>query len=124
MKRISTILVVGIVLVSFVLTPSIFAGKSWHVRSPRGGLVQLLVTDSALKNVRIYDLAFSENGDSFSITAASRGTSDSSISFTISFYDDEVSVQDDYVDVSPDKTTQEIYCPETFNKIVLDYSEF
>ena len=124
MNRISTILVVGIVLVSFVVTPAIFAGKSWHVSSPRGGRVQLLVTNSALKNVRIYDLAFSENGETFSITAAPRGPSDSSISFTIRFYDDEVSVQDDYVDVGPGKTTQEVYCPETFNKMVLDYSGF
>ena len=124
MKRISTILVVAFVLVSFVLIPSIFAGKSWHVRSPGGGRVQLLVTDSALKNVRIYDLAFSENGDTFSITAAPRGPSDSSISFTIRFYDDEVSVQDDYVDVGPGKTTQEVYCPETFNRMVLDYAGF
>jgi hypothetical protein len=124
MKRISAILVVGIVLVGVVLTPSAFAGKRWHVRTPGGARVQLLVTDSALKNVRIYDLAFSENGDTFSITAAPLGPSDSSISFTISFYDGEYSVQDDSVYVGPGKTTQEVHCPETFDRMVLDYSGY
>ena len=124
MKKLADVSVIGIVLLGLMLTPSAFAEKSWYVRTPRGARIQLLVTDSALKNVRIYDLAFSESGDMFSITAAPRGPSDSSISATISFYDGEYSVQDDYVDVGPGKTTQEINCPETFDRMVLDYSGY
>ena len=124
MKRAAGILVIGIVLVGFVLIPAPFAGKRWHVRTPGGGRVQLVVTDSALRSVRIYDLAFSENGDTFSVTTAPRVPSDSSISVTISFYAGDYSVQDDDLSVGPGKTTQKVYCPETFDRMVLDSSGY
>jgi hypothetical protein len=74
-----------------------------------------VITNQTLRNIRIYHLDFSNDGETFSITAAPIATSDSSHSTV---------VQSEYVDIGPEKTVQEVYCPEGFNQIVIDYSGF
>jgi hypothetical protein len=122
MKKTATILVLAAVLVNFGLIAKTLADKSFNIRSPRGNRVTLVLTNQTLKNIRIYDLDFSNDGETFSITAAPIAPSDSAHTLSIDFQEGATVVQNDYVDIGPEKTVQEVYCPEDFNRIVIDYS--
>jgi hypothetical protein len=96
------------------------ADRSFKIHSPRGGLVTVLLTSCALKNIRIHNLDFSESGDIFSMVAAPNGSSDLIQSISIEFQEGSTSVQSELVDVGPGKTVQELSCPESFDGIVID----
>jgi hypothetical protein len=121
MKKNAKTLILGVILLSFTLVSSVLADKSWRIHTPRGGVVNLVVTKLTLKNIRIYDLDFENGGDTFSVTAALLRPSDESHTLLISFYEEGNLAQSDYIDVSVEKTTQEVYCPESFDQIVVDY---
>ena len=124
MKKTATILVLAVTLVNFGLISKTLADRSFNIRSPRGNRVTLVITNQTLKNIRIYHLDFTNNGETFSITAAPNVPSDSSHTLSVDFQDGTTVVQSEYVDIGPEKTVQEVYCPEAFNKIVIDYSGF
>jgi hypothetical protein len=124
MKKTATILVLAVVLVHFGLISKTLADKSFNIRSPRGNRVTLVITNQTLKNIRIYDLDFSSDGETFSITAAPIVPSDSAHTLSVEFQEGDTVVQSEYVDIGPEKTVQEVYCPEDFNQIVIDYSGF
>ena len=124
MKKTATILVLAVVLVNFGLISKTLADKRFNIRSPRGNRVTMVITNQTLKNIRIYHLDFSNDGDTFSITASPIVPSDSSHTLSVDFQDGSTVVQSDYVDIGPEKTVQEVYCPEDFNQIVIDYSGF
>jgi hypothetical protein len=124
MKKTATILVLAVVLVNFGLISKTIADKRFNIRSPRGNRVTLVITNQTLKNIRIYDLDFSNDGETFFITAAPIVPSDSSHTLSVNFQEGATVVQSEYVDIGPEKTVQEVYCPEDFNQIVIDYSGF
>ena len=124
MKKTASILVLAVVLAGFSLTSKTLADRSFNIRSPRGNRVTLVITNQTLKNIRIYDLDFSSDGETFSITAAPIVPSDSSHTLSVNFQEGDTVVQSEYVDIGPEKTVQEVYCPEDFNRIVIDYSGF
>ena len=124
MKKTATILVLAVVLVNFGLISKTIADKRFNIRSPRGNRVTLGITNQTLKNIRIYDLDFSNDGETSSITAAPLVPSDSSHTLSVDFQEGDTVVQSEYVDIGPEKTVQEVYCPEDFNQIVIDYSGF
>jgi hypothetical protein len=124
MKKTATILVLAVVLVNFGLFSKTIADKRFNIRSPRGNRVTLVITNQTLKNIRIYDLDFSNDGETFFITAAPIVPSDSSHTLSVNFQEGATVVQSEYVDIGPEKTVQEVYCPEDFNQIVIDYSGF
>lgn len=84
----------------------------------------MVITDDALKNIRIYDLKFSNSGDVFSLSAAPLPAADSIKMISINFHEGSTLVQSEYVDIGPRKTVQEVYCPESFDRIVIDYSGY
>ena len=124
MKKTATILVLAVVLVNFGLISKTIADKRFNIRSPRGNRVTLVITNQTLKNIRIHDLDFSNDGETFSITAAPIVPSDLSHTLSVNFQEGAAVVQSEYVDIGPEKTVQEVYCPEDFNQIVIDYSGF
>jgi len=124
MKKTATILVLAVALVIFGLTSNVLADRSFNIRSPRGNRVTLVITNQTLKNIRIYHLDFSNDGETFSITAAPIVSSESSYTLSVNFQDGSTVVQSEYVDIGPEKTVQVVYCPEDFNQIVIDYSGF
>ena len=124
MKKTATILVLVVALVNFCLISKTLADRSFNIRSPRGNRVTLVITNQTLKNIRIYHLDFTNDGETFSITAAPIAPSDSSHTLSVDFQEGTTVVQSDYVDIGPEKTVQEVYCPEDFNQIVIDYSGF
>ena len=124
MKKTASILVLAVVLAGFSLTSKNLADRSFNIRSPRGNRVTLVITNQALRNIRIYHLDFSNDGETFSITAAPVVPSDSSHTLSVNFQEGSTVVQSEYVDIGPEKTVQEVYCPEDFNQIVIDYSGF
>jgi hypothetical protein len=124
MKKTATILVLAVALMNFSLISKTLADRSFNIRSPRGNRVTLVITNQTLKSIRIYHLDFSNDGETFSITAAPIGHSDSSHTLSVNFQDGTTVVQSNYVDIGPEKTVQEVYCPEDFNQIVIDYSDF
>jgi hypothetical protein len=124
MKKTATILVLAVALVNFGLISKTLADRSFNIRSPRGNRVTLVITNQILKNIRIYHLDFSNDGETFSIAAAPIVPSDSSYTLSVNFQDGTTVVQSDYVDIGPEKTVQEVYCPDDFNQIVIDYSGF
>ena len=124
MKKTATILTLAVVLVNFGLISKTLADKSFNIRSPRGNRVTLVISNQTLKNIRIYDLDFSSDGETFSITAAPIVPSNSSHTLSVNFQEGTTVVQSEYVDIGPEKTVQEVYCPEGFNQIVIDYSGF
>lgn len=124
MKKTASIMVLAIALVNFGLISKTLADKSFNIRSPRGNRVTIVITNQTLRNIRIYHLDFSNDGETFSITAAPIAPSDSSRTLSVNFQEDSTVVQSDYVDIGPEKTVQEVYCPEGFNQIVIDYSGF
>lgn len=124
MKRTASILVLAMILPWFGMTSRALADKSYRVRSPRGNFVTLVITDQTLRNIRIYDLDFGNDGETFSIAAAALRPSDSSQTLSINFYESSTMVQNDYVDIESNKTVQEVYCPEAFDQIVIDYDAY
>ena len=124
MKKIASIMVLAIALANFGLISKTVADKSFNIRSPRGNRVTIVITNQTLRNIRIYHLDFSNDGETFSITAAPIVPSDSSHTLSVNFQEDSTVVQSEYVDIGPEKTVQEVYCPEGFNQIVIDYSGF
>jgi len=113
-----TLLVIVLAILGLPRTGS--ADRSFKIHSPRGGLVTVLLTSCALRNIRIHNLDFSESGDIFSMVAAPNGSSDLIQSISIEFHEGSTSVQSELIDVGPGKTAQELYCPESFDKIVID----
>jgi hypothetical protein len=124
MKKTASILVLAVVLTGFSLISKTLADRSFNIRSPRGNRVTLVITNQTLRNIRIYHLYFSNDGETFSITAAPVVPSDSSHTLSVTFQEGSTVVQSEYVDIGPEKTVQEVYCPEGFNQIVIDYSGF
>lgn len=124
MKKTATILVLAVALLNFGLISKTLADRSFNIRSPRGNRVTLVISNQTLKNIRIYHLDFSNDGETFSITAAPIVPSDSSYTLSVNFQDGSTVVQSDYVDIGPEKTVQEVYCPDDFNQIIIDYSGF
>ena len=124
MKKTATILVLTVALVNIGLISKTLADRSFNIRSPHGNRVTLVITNQTLKNIRIYHLDFTNDGETFAITAAPNVPSDSSHTLSVDFQDGTTVVQSEYVDIGPEKTVQEVYCPEAFNKIVIDYSGF
>ena len=124
MKKTATMLVLAVALVNFGLISKAVADRSFNIRSPRGNRVTLVLTNQTLRNIRIYHLDFSNDGETFSITAAPIVPSDSSHSLSVNFQEGATVVQSEYVDIGPEKTVQEVYCPEGFNQIVIDYSGY
>jgi hypothetical protein len=124
MKKTATILVLVVVLINFCLISKTLADKRFNIRSPRGNRVSLVITNQTLKNIRIYDLDFSKDGETFLIIAAPIVPTDSTHTLSVDFQEGDTVVQSEYVDIGPEKTVQEVYCPESFNQIVIDYSGF
>ena len=124
MKKTASILVLTAALVSLSLISNTLADRSFNIRSPRGNRVTLVITNQTLRNIRIYHLDFSNDGETFSITAAPVVPSDSLHTLSVNFQEDSTVVQSEYVDIGPEKTVQEVYCPQGFNQIVIDYSGF
>jgi hypothetical protein len=120
MNKWAKLLIFLITLASITMTSSVSADRSYRVHSPRGGVITLVVTDSVLKNVRIYDFAFSDDGDTFLITAAPLRSADSSQPVSIGFYEKDTVVQSDYVYIGPEKATHQVHCPEGFDRIVIE----
>lgn len=119
-KTLAPVVLLVIVLAILGLPRAGSADRSFKIHSPRGGLVTILLTSCALKNIRIHNLDFSESGDTFSMVAAPNGSSDLIQSISIEFHEGSTSVQSELIDVGPGKTVQELYCPESFDKIVID----
>jgi hypothetical protein len=124
MKKTASILVFAVALANLGLISKAVAHRTFNIRSPRGNRVTLVITDQTLRNIRIYHLDFSNDGETFSITAAPIVPSDSSHTLSVNFQEGSTPVQSEYVDIGPEKTVQEVYCPEGFNQIVIDYSGF
>ncbi len=124
MKKTATVLVMVLVIMCFGMTPGVLADKSYRIRSPRGNYVTLVITDQTLKHIRIYDLDLTNDGDIFSVAAAALRPSDSLQSLSINFQEGSTLVQSEYVDVGLTKTVHELYCPEGFDQIVIDYGGY
>ena len=124
MKKTTSILVVVMISICFGMTSWALANKSYRVRSPRGNFVSVVITDQTLRNIRIYNLDFTDDGETFSIEAAAIRPSDSLHSLNINFQEGSTLVQSEYVDVGSTKTVHEVYCPETFDQIIIDYNGY
>ncbi len=120
----SIILVLAITLLALSLPSSALADRSSRIHTPRGEVINLVIASSVLQNTRIYDLDFSESGEVFSITAEPLPSADSMQTISISFYQGSTVVQTDYVEIGPGKTVQEVYCPESFDQIVIESSGY
>lgn len=121
MKKAAMILIFAITLMSFAMTSSVFADRNYRVHSPRGTVITLVITESVLRNVRIYGFDISEDGNIFSITAAPLRRVDTTQTLLISFYKKDTVVESDYAYFDPGKTTQEVDCPEEFDRIVVEH---
>ena len=95
------------------------ADKSFNIHLPQGGLVNLRITTCALKSVRIHNFDFSENGETFSLDAAPNGSKDSMQSISIDFHVGSTLVQSELVTIGPGRTEQQVYCPDSFDQIVI-----
>ena len=124
MKKTAAFLPLVIIFALLSLPSTVSADKSFNIHTPRGGLTTLLITTCALKKIRIHNFEFSDSGDTFSVVAAPNGTSDSIESLLVEFHKDSIAVQSDFVDIGPGRTEQEVYCPESFDQIVIDCSGY
>ena len=120
MKKTAAFLVLVIMLITLSFPCPSFADKSFNIHSPLGGLIKLTITSCALKNIRVYDFDFSSSGDVFNMVAAPHGSSGSINTISIEFHEGSTLVQSDLVDIGPDKTAQQVYCPQSFDQIVID----
>jgi hypothetical protein len=123
-NKASAFVALVIILLILNLPRTSSADKSFDIRSPRGGRVTLLISTCALKNVRIHNFDFSNSGNIFSMIAAPNGSSDSIHSISIEFHEGSTPVQGELVDIGPGRTVQEVYCPESFDQIVIDCSGY
>ena len=96
MKKTASILLLAIALGNFCLVSKTLADRSFNVRSPRGNRVTLVITNQTLRNIRIYHMDFSNDGETFSITAAPIVPSDSSRTLSVNFQEDSTVVQSQY----------------------------
>ena len=124
MKKTAEFLALIILFPILSLPCTVSADKSFKIHTPRGGLASLVISTCALKKVRIHNFEFSESGDTFSVEAVPNGSSDSIESVSIEFREDSAAVQSEFVDVGPGRTTQNVYCPDIFDQIVLDCSGY
>ena len=122
MKKTIALFTLITIMVSLGLPSMVSADKSFRIHSPRGSVIKLVITSCALRNIRVHDLDFSNGGDVFSIAAAPLGSADSIQTISIAFHQDSTEVQSEYVDIGPEKTVQEVYCPEEFDQIIIDCS--
>jgi len=120
----SKILVLAITLLALTLPSSALADMSRCIHTPHGQVITLVIASSVLKNTRIHDLDFSESGYVFLITAAPLPSADSIQTISISFHQGSTVAQTDYVDIGPGKKVQEVYCPESFDQIIIDSSGY
>jgi hypothetical protein len=120
MKKTFTTMTLVLIVAILSLPPVVSADKSFRIHSPRGGVVSLLIKTCALRKIRIHNFEFSDSGDTFSLMAAPNGSSDSIESLLIEFHEDSIAVQSDFVDIGPGRTEQEVYCPESFDQIVIE----
>ncbi|MGB5924292.1 MAG: hypothetical protein WBH36_18845, partial [Syntrophobacteria bacterium] len=104
MKKTASSLVLAIALSNFGLVSKTLADRSFNIRSPRGNRVTLVITNQTLRNIRIYHMDFSNDGETFSITAAPIVPSDSSHTLSVNFQESSTVVQSEYVDIGPEKT--------------------
>ena len=124
MKKTAAFLPLVIIFAILSLPSTVSADKSFNIHTPRGGLTTLLITTCALKKVRIHNFEFSDSGDTFSVVAAPNGSPDSVESLVIEFHEDSIAVQSGFVDIGPGRTAQKVYCPESFDQIVIDCSGY
>jgi hypothetical protein len=124
MKKTFTTMTLALIVAILSLAPVASADKSFTIHSPSGGVVGLLIKTCALKKIRIHNFEFSDSGDTFSVVAAPNGSSDSIESLLIEFHEDSIAVQSDFVDIGPGRTEQKVYCPESFDQIVIDCSGY
>ena len=124
MKKTFTMMILVLIVAILGLPPVASADKSFTIHSPRGGAVSLLIKTCTLKKVRIHNFEFSDSGDTFSVVAAPNGSSDSVESLVIEFHEDSIAVQSGFVDIGPGRTAQKVYCPESFDQIVIDCSGY
>jgi hypothetical protein len=123
-KKTFTTMTLVLIVAILSLPPVASADKSFSIHSPRGGVVSLLIRTCALKKIRIHNFEFSDSGDTFSVVAAPNGSSNSMESLLIEFHEDSIAVQSDFVDIGPGRTEQEVYCPESFDQIIIDCSGY
>jgi hypothetical protein len=120
MKRRTYLSLAVAVVLFFVATMPVAADKSWQISSPRGGgKITLLIRDTALKNFRIYDLDFVDEGRSFSVTAEPARQSEVSQTLEIEFLDGDFLVRQEYVVVGSERTQASVNCPEKFDRLVI-----
>jgi hypothetical protein len=124
MKKTRTTVTLVIIVAILSLACMASADKDFTIHSPLGSIVTLTITSCALKNVRVHDFDFSQSGDIFSIVAVPRDSSDSIQSISIEFREDSVPVQSELFDIGPGRTEQKVYCPESFDQIVIDCSGY
>jgi len=120
MKKTAAFVALVIILITLNLPCPSSADKGFKIHSPRGGLIRLTITSCALKKIRVHDFDLSNSGEVFSMVAAPHGSSDSIHTISIEFHEDSTPVQSELVDIGPGKTVQEVYCPESFDQIVID----
>jgi hypothetical protein len=106
-------------LAIFGTTVSTGADKSWQISSPRGGKITLVIRDTAIQNFRVYDFAFANNGDNFSVTAESSRPSNISQTLEIEFLNGNILIHKEYLNIGPERTQATTSCPEKFDRIVL-----
>jgi hypothetical protein len=123
-KRTPTTVTLVLIVAILSLPCMAFAEKNFTIHSPLGSIVTLTITSCALKNVRIHDFDFSQSGDAFTLVAAPNGSSDSIESLLIEFHEDSIAVQSDFVDIGPGRTEQKVYCPGSFDQIVINCSGY
>ena len=123
MKRsLISLLLISLLLVNLPSTAS--ADMSSRLHSPRGDIITLVITNGALKKIRIHDLNFSDNGELFLITAAPLSSKDVIQTISIDFHDGSMVVQSEHADIGPGKTIHQLYCPGAFDRIVIDSSGY
>ena len=120
MKKTAAFVAPVIILITLSLAGTGSADKSFEIHYAGGGLITLRLTTCALKNIRIHNLDFSNRGDIFSMVADPNGSSDTIESISIDFQEGSTSVQSELVDIGPGRTEQRVYCPKSFDQIVID----
>ena len=124
MEKTVAVLALIAIIVNLSLPSAVPADKHYRIHSPRGGVITLVITSCALRNIKIHDLDFSNNGEVFSIAAVPLGSPDLIHCISIGFQQGSTVVQSEYVDIGPEKTMQGVYCPEDFDQIIIDCSGY
>ncbi|HYA04228.1 MAG TPA: hypothetical protein VEI04_14075 [Syntrophobacteria bacterium] len=120
MKRNAYLSLVVALAAFFVATIPVAADQSWPISSPRGGgKITLVIRDTALRNFRIYDFSFADEGRSFSLTAEPARQSPSSHSLEIEFLNGDLLINKECVLVGSERTQTAVNCPERFDRIVI-----